>query len=581
MTNKQIAKLFKLMASIMELYDENPFKIKAYSGAVYAIEKLGKELVEMSDAELEMVDGLGKSIISKILEIKQKGTFDELEKLAAQTPLGVVNMLKIKGIGPKKVKTIWKETGIDTIEALRDACEEGKIAQLKGFGEKTQQTILENIVFLISQEGWFYYAEAEPVALELETEIKTLGFPFSLSGDVRRKMETAEEIRFVIATENTKLLFSQLDQFKNLEKTPKACSPFAWRGKALPLGIKVEIKVCEPEAFGSKLILDSAGAGHLEKQLENGLTLSSYFRKNKFKTEEDAYASLNYPVFLPELREGLVEFNVQSSKFKEGGGDAQPTTHNPQLHLIEFKDLKGALHNHTTYSDGEHTLLQMAQKCIEMGWEYFGVADHSKSAQYANGLFEEKVLQQHKEIDELNKQLAPFKILKGTESDILSDGSLDYDDSMLKTFDYVVASVHSGLKMSEEKATARLIKAVENPYTTILGHPTSRLLLKRPGYPINHQKVIDACVANGVCIELNANPYRLDLDWRWLPYALEKGAMVAINPDAHEMDGLLDMYYGVSVARKGLLSANNCLNALSLKDLLSWISKKNQTFVKA
>lgn len=547
----------------MELYDENPFKVRAYSGAVYAIEKLTKGLADMSDAEMSQIEGLGKGVVAKIVEIKEKGSFEELVTLTSTTPMGVVDMLRIKGIGPKKVKTLWKEAGMETIEALLQACESGKVAQIKGFGEKTQQTILENIVFLHSQEGWFYYAEAEPIVLEVEKELNALGLLFSLSGDMRRKMETVDELKFLVASPDTKSVFSKLDTLDSLIKDPKTCSPFAWRGKVKSMGIRIEIKVVGNEEFGSRLILDSAGSGHLEKKVQEQTTLSAYFRKNKFATEEEAYRSLQYPVFLPELREGVIEFNEKFASLET-----------PAPTLIQFGDLKGALHNHTTYSDGEHTLLQMAQKCIEMGWQYFGVADHSKSAQYASGLYEDKVLQQQKEIDELNKQLAPFRILKGTESDILSDGSLDYDDAILKTFDYVVASVHSGLKMNEEKATSRIIKAIENPYTTILGHPTSRLLLRRNGYPLDHKKVIDACAANGVCIEINANPYRLDLDWRWIPHALEKEVMLSINPDAHEMDGLNDMYYGVQVARKGGLTAQNCLNAFTLDQISAYFSKK-------
>ncbi len=564
MSNKQIAKLFKLMASLMELYDENPFKIRAYSGLEYAIDKLDRELSAMSEAELEKVEGFGKSVVAKILEIRQRGTFEELEKLASQTPLGVVDMLKIKGIGPKKVKTLWKEAGIETIESLHLSCEEGRIAQIKGFGEKTQQTILENIVFLHSQAGWFYYAEVEPLAWQLEEEFNKLGLTFSLSGDVRRKMETVEELKFMVSSTSTKAVFEQLAAVPLLETDIRACSPFAWRGKALPLGIRVEIKVCSPEQFGSRLILDSAGPGHLEKIVVENQSLSSYFRKNAFPSEKEAYESLFFPVFVPEMREGLVEFE---EKFISIGSEPPK--------LIEYGDLKGALHNHTTYSDGEHTLLQMAQKCVQSGWEYFGVADHSKSAQYASGLTEERVLQQHREIDEINTQLAPFRILKGIESDILGDGSLDYSDEILRTFDYVVASVHSGLKMSEEKATTRIIKAIENPYTTILGHPTSRLLLKRKGYPLDHKKIIEACAANGVCIEINANPYRLDLDWRWIPYALEKEVLLAINPDAHEMEGLRDMYYGVCVARKAGLTEKECLNAKGLTEILEVFRKKN------
>lgn len=564
MTNKELSKIFKLSASLMELHDENPFKIKAFSGAVYAIDKQEKEIITLSSTELEKLDGFGKSIVSKIAEIKETGSFAELNSLLAATPVGVISMLKIKGIGPKKVKTIWKEAGIETIEALSLACEENKIAQIKGFGEKTQQTILENIVFLAEQNGRFFYAEIEPITQSITQELEKSGLIFSLSGDARRYIETIEIVKYLVTTNNSTQLFDLLDTFSFLEKSETESSPYAWRGKALPLGVKIEIKVCDETEFGSKLILDSSGEGHLDKTINDTETLRQHFKKHKFASEELAYASLELPVFLPELREGLVEFQYSNPE--------QLLTINSKL--ITITDLKGTLHNHTKYSDGENTLLEMSQRCIEMGLQYFGVADHSKSAQYAGGLYEKDVIKQHQEIDELNKQLAPFKILKGIESDILGDGSLDYEDDILKTFDYVVASVHSGLKMDETKANARLIKAIENPYTTILGHPTGRLLLRRQGYPIDHKKIIDACVANGVVIEINASPYRLDLDWRWIPYAIEKGAMLSINPDAHDLDGLYDMHYGTLAARKGGLTATNCLNAMGLEQIQAFLQNK-------
>jgi DNA polymerase (family 10) len=262
---------------------------------------------------------------------------------------------------------------------------------------------------------------------------------------------------------------------------------------------------------------------------------------------------------VPELREGLAEVELaKENKLPE---------------LIKVEDLKGALHNHTTYSDGANTLKEMADYCKSLGYEYLGICDHSKTAFYAQGLSIERVLEQQQEIDQLNSQYQSFKILKGIESDILNDGSLDYPDDILKSFDFVVASIHSNLKMNEEKATERLIKAIENPYTNILGHPTGRLLLARTGYPINHKKVIDACSANKVSIELNAHPYRLDIDWRWIPYCLEKGIKISINPDAHHLLGLHDMYYGVCVARKGLLDKANCLNSFSLNDLNLFFKK--------
>ncbi len=288
----------------------------------------------------------------------------------------------------------------------------------------------------------------------------------------------------------------------------------------------------------------------LQKSIYKKLDFDS-LPQAEYKTEEEIYQALKLQYIEPELREGLneVEFAKENKIPK----------------LIELSDLKGILHNHSTYSDGVHSLKEMADYCKELGYQYLGICDHSKSAFYAQGLNEERVWQQQMEIAKLNKGYGDsFKILSGIESDILNDGNLDYAEDVLKTFDFIVASVHSNLKMTEEKATERLIKAIENPYTSILGHPTGRLLLARPGYPINHKKVIDACAANKVSMELNAHPYRLDIDWRWIWYCLEKNVMVSINPDAHHMEGYHDMKYGVCVARKGMLTKEMCLNALDL-----------------
>ena len=280
----------------------------------------------------------------------------------------------------------------------------------------------------------------------------------------------------------------------------------------------------------------------------------------KYDNEESVYSNLNIQYCEPELREGL--FELEKAK-------------NNQLpKLIELTDLKGILHNHSTYSDGMNTLEEMATYCKELGYEYLGICDHSQTAVYADGLKPETVLVQHQEIEKLNKKLFPFKIFKGIESDILGNGDLDYEEDILKSFDFIVASVHANLKMDEEKATTRLLKAIENPHTTILGHPTGRLLLGRPGYPINHKKIIDACAANKVVIELNAHPYRLDIDWRWIPYCLEKGVMISINPDAHQLKGYHDMRYGTFVARKGLLTKDNCLNAMDLNTFENYLSTK-------
>jgi len=297
-------------------------------------------------------------------------------------------------------------------------------------------------------------------------------------------------------------------------------------------------------------------------QLLSALKPESLFHYNieKVKHEEDIYDSLDLAFIPPELREGTFEVDMSQS--------AQLPV------LLEMSDLKGSFHNHSTYSDGKNTIREMAQKCIDSGYQYLGMADHSKSAFYASGLQEFQVAQQHEEIDRLNDELAPFKIFKGIESDILNDGSLDYDDSILATFDFIVASIHSNLNMDKTKAMTRLLRAIENPYTTFLGHPTGRLLLSRAGYPVDHKVLIDACAKNKVIIEINANPWRLDLDWRWVHYALDQGVMLSINPDAHEIDGIDDMYFGVCVGRKGGLSKKETFNAMGLKDVEKYLAER-------
>jgi DNA polymerase (family 10) len=309
----------------------------------------------------------------------------------------------------------------------------------------------------------------------------------------------------------------------------------------------VRLIFCASDEFDIKLFETTGTQEHFSK------FEVSEFKFENMKSEIEIFDSLGMQYIEPELREGFNEVDLAKE--------------NKIPKLVEMTDLKGILHNHSTWSDGLNTLREMAVYCKEMGYEYLGICDHSQSAFYANGLKADRVLEQQKEIDQLNRELAPFKIFKGIESDILNDGSLDYPEEILKTFDFIVASVHSNLKMSEEKATARLLKAIENPHTTILGHPTGRLLLSRPGYPIDHKRVIDACAANKVIVELNAHPYRLDIDWRWIQYCIEKGVKISINPDAHATAGYHDMYYGICAARKGMLTKEMCFNAMPLTEM--------------
>ncbi len=531
-----IADALKLTAQLQELHGANAFKVKALANAAYRLDKTDINLEGKSLEELSSIEGIGKSIAAKIYELQTTGKLNELEEVLALTPAGVIEMLRIKGIGPKKVGQLWRELMVESPGELLYACTENRLVDLKGFGEKTQAAVKKFIEFSMQNKGKFHYASCEETAFELVEFLKkqTGTELVSLSGAMRRKTIIIEGIEIVIVADEKKI---DLGKFDN------------------PRQIPVHINTCSEEEFYDVLFRTTASPEHL-KQLE---TLS--FRGEEHpESEEDIYAGYELDYIEPELREGLGEIMLaQNSKLPK---------------LIEEADLKGILHNHSTYSDGMHTLEQMANRCRELGYTYFGICDHSQSAFYASGLKPDEVIAQQVEIDTLNKKMFPFKIFKGIESDILNDGSLDYTDEILKTFDFVVASVHSNLKMDKDKATARLLKAIENPFTKILGHPTGRLLLSREGYPIDHIKIIDACAANGVSIELNAHPYRLDIDWTWIPYCMEKGVLISINPDAHEAERLKDLHWGTIAARKGMLTKEFCLNAMTFEEISSWFAKK-------
>jgi DNA polymerase (family X) len=545
MDNSDIADLFKLYSRLLDLHDGNPFKVKSYASASYNIDKLGVQLESMPGDEMAKLEVLGKGLSSKVEEILATGSFEELNDLLAITPQGVLDILKINGLGPKKVKVIWKELGIESVGDLLYACQENRLANAKGFGLKTQESVQRSIEFASLSSGKFHFYRIEDVAETLKKHLeKDPRFQMlSLTGAVRRKCEILEIAELVCGYKGSKEdIAAQLEGFDLVTSCTvdeRGVSGFVLNH------FPFSILHCLPESFASVLFESTGSPAHLDEIGYKGGTLH--------QTEEDIYKALGLSFIEPELREGL--------------GESRLAMNGEMPKLLSHTELKGILHNHTTYSDGLHTLKEMAEHCKKEGYQYLGICDHSKSAFYAGGLSIERVLEQQREIDDLNKKLAPFKVFKGIESDILHDGSLDYPDDILKTFDFIVASVHSNLKMPEDKATARLIKAIENPYTTILGHPTGRLLLIRSGYPIDHKKVIDACAANGVVMEVNANPYRLDIDWRWVRYCMEKGVMLSINPDAHSREEYANMYYGVCASRKGGLTREMTFNALSLEEI--------------
>jgi len=565
LNNKDISILLKDTAKLLELHGANPFQIRHYTNAALWLEKLRQPVADLAPEALSEPEGVATSTRKFLQEINETGTLQRWEELHAATPQGVREMLSLRGIGPKKVGVLWKELGIESLGALQRACEEGMVAQLSGFGAKTQATIQESLAFKAEQVGKFHYATALPYATALETQLQEAfpEFPISLTGALRRKMEVVTQVEVLVGTDRVAPVMQWLDRQPTLQTGRREDG--AWHGQFVELELPLTVSCCPPDLFHRQLLLSTGTTAHLALQVQEDKTLGEIINSmTALNSEADAYAQVGLPYIPPELREGHIEL----AWAKEKGAPS----------LLKMQDLRGVFHNHTTYSDGKHSLEDMARYCRELGYEYIGITDHSQSAYYAGGLQLDAIRQQHEEIDRLNAQLAPFKIFKGIESDVLGDGQLDYDTATLDRFNFVVASVHAGVNMSRTQATERVIKAIQNPYTTILGHLTNRLLLRREGFPIDHKAVIDACAEYGVVIEVNSNPWRLELDWRWIDYALSKNVWISINPDAHDKESIQKMYYGVCVARKGGLTPARTFNALSGEAVTRYLQRrKHQT----
>lgn len=552
MENSEIAELFALYGKLLELHGENSFRAAHYLNAPFRFKKLSERLVDLSENEIINHPLINKSLASKIPEILHNGSFSDLDTIIANTPKGLIELLSIRGLGAKKVRELWTRLGIESPAELHYACKENRLITLKGFGEKTQENILKDLEFREMNLGKMLYAVIKPVAEELLLFFRQLEFieRAEFTGEYRRLCEVIGCLEFVLICNNTEELSTALKKY-GLEFNKQTMG--IWSFELKPK-FQLILHFADNQNFASVWLKTSSTVEHLN-ELKN-ITENS-------KSEEEIYKQNGFHFIRPELREGLSEF--VTAKDKEI----------PEA--VQYNDLRGTIHNHTVWSDGRNTVEEMAQFCISQGWEYLAICDHSQTASYAGGLTPDRVLQQMEEIDKINIKLAPFKIFKGIESDILGDGSLDYTPEILEKFDLIVASVHSYLTMDLQKSMERLLTAIENPFTTILGHPTGRLLLGRKGYPIDHAKIIDACAANNVIIELNANPHRLDLDWRWIAYAVTKGVKISINPDAHNLKGLLDMQFGVNVARKANLQKDFVLNALPLNEFERFLKDLRQS----
>ncbi len=535
MGNKEIVKKISLLAKLMELHGENQFKIRSFSSAYNALRKYPDPLAEKSASELLAIQGVGKTIAATILEFVESGTTQEFENFKEITPIGIIELLQIKGLGPKKVKLLWSELEIESPGELMYACKENRLTELKGFGQKTQANILDQLEYYFASTGKFHFARIESFASELLKKCKS-DFPndnFDYVGEFARNCTIISSLEIIGTSQNEEKINKLFELFANEYGIKINLDYYYVDGKSYDL--EKFVKSCCKEyltAFDFKLSNDK---------------------------EQTIYENSNIDFHPVSLREGEnvswlnKEFNAKN--------------------LIQLDDIKGVVHTHTTYSDGMHSIQEMVDSSADLGYNYLVITDHSKSAFYANGLQEFRLEQQLEEMDQVSLP-AKFQLFSGIESDILNNGNLDYDDDILELLDVVIASVHSVLKMDIDKATQRLITAIENPFTRILGHPTGRLLLSRKGYPVDFEKVIDACAANNVAIEMNANPHRLDMDWRFINKAQEKGVLISINPDAHSTQGIKDIRYGVLAAQKGGLLIENTLNAMSITEFEDWIRNK-------
>ena len=559
MTNKAIAQQLKLAGNLVELTGGNPFKARAYASSARSMETLEQPAADLAKAGmLEDAYGIGKSIAGDIEELLETGEISAATEMLSTIPPGLLDVLNVKGLGPKKVRALWQELDIVSLDDLEGAAVAGRLATLPGFGKKTAENVLKSIEQLQAYAGKAHYGQVfDDITGIVEALQGVDGIEnVEATGDFRRQLEVVDRVELVVEGDQNSIL-DALSSSGSVMQRPEDGGDFCGQTS---FGLPITVHLAAEESFGNILWTTTGSDAHVEAFIER------YGEPEDTDDEELIFDNAGLRDIPPALREGAGELKAAEE-------DILPD-------VLTLEDMKGTLHNHTTYSDGAHTLREMTSAARAMGLEYFGVCDHSRSLQVAHGLSIEKLMEQLDAIVELNEEYAsdggpPFWIFSGTECDVLADGSMDYPDDVLEKLDVVVASIHTNFGLPETKQTERMLNAAANPHVDILGHLTGRLLLKRNGYPIDHAAVIEACAEHNTCIELNANPWRLDLDWRWIRQATDVGILIAINPDAHAMEQLKLVRWGVMAAQKGWLTAEQCLNTKSADELADWLNGRN------
>jgi DNA polymerase (family 10) len=572
----QVASILDEIGSLLELTGGNPFETRAYQNGARAIGALEGDLDELvRDGSIARVPGLGKTLVARVTELVTTGHMAFYDQLLEEVPPGMREMLHIPGLGPKRIRQIHEALGVTTMDGLRAACENGEVARLPGFGQKSQDNILKGLVFVAEHQDKYRYDVAEAGALAVAGALRELPqvVRLTIAGSLRRHKEVVKDVDIVASVARDEDRAPVMDTLVALPEVASVTGHGDTKTSVvLRQGIALDLRLVTDDEFPYALHHFTGSKEHnvalRGRAQKAGVKINEYglFRGDEripCADEADLYRALGMHYVEPELREDRGEIEAALA------GEL------PQL--VTEADIQGILHVHSTWSDGASTIHEMAEATIALGKQYLGICDHSKTAAYAGGLNAAAVRRQQEEIDRLNDEFAGrLRILKGTECDILKEGTLDFDDETLATFDFVVASIHSQFQLPPAEQTQRLIRALENPYCSILGHPTGRILLERTGYEPDMEAVIERAGELGVAIEVNADPHRFDIDWRLIRFATERGVRIPINPDAHSPAGLLNMRYGVGVGRKGWLTREQVLNTLPADELLGFFAEQRR-----
>ncbi len=571
---EKIVTILNQIALILEIKGENAFKIRAYKNGSEIIENYGDDIIQITkDGKLGELKGIGKALASKIEEIVETGKLTYLDELKLEFPDTFFDLFEISNLGPKKIKKLYDNLKIDSIDKLEASCKNNEISKISGFGKKSVEAILESISFRKSNSKFFRTGDIAPIAESILEFLRQLPqtSQAEIAGSYRRGKEIVHDIDFIVAT---KLPVEIINEFTKMPEVAQVISKGKTKSSVrLNNGLQCDLRAVKNSEFPFALNYFTGSKAHNVKMrslaIKNGYSLNEYALNSKTKTNEDVindesdlYKALGLSFIHPALREDQGE--VEAAK------DASLPN------LIQIENLKGTFHNHPTASDGKNSLSEMAEAATDLGLQYLGISDHSKSSVQANGLSDEELLQQVKEIKDFNdRNNNELTIFSGVECDILKDGSLDYNESVLSQLDYCIASVHSSFSLTENEMTKRVIKAIESPHVTMIGHLTGRLLLLRKPYDINVSKIIDACAKNNTIIEINANPRRLDMDWRWWKKAKDKGVKCSINPDAHKIEHFQYLHFGVKIAQKGWLESSDVVNCLPIDEIKKLLKQKS------